>query len=189
MPFIPSGKKASGRRRRDERRAVIINRAVGGVRLAISGPRLCLPTCVLLERTLALVLPLPRFSLCLGSLHVIAEDKRSSPIAFDPRGPDGIDGGFHAWLEDANGALLDPSIHPTLNAAGYNVDATSCFVEGGRSFIWAGLEFVYEALPELELLGLDESEPHLAHLMEFALKGERPPPGVLCLDVGWRVRV
>jgi hypothetical protein len=186
MSFVPSGKKAASRRRRDERRVNILDRAVASARHAVRSPRLCLPMCVLLERILVKVLPVPHFSLRLGSLQVHPEDKSVSPIAFDPRGPDGIDGGFHAWLEDTNGALLDPSIFPTLDAEGYDVDADNYFIGGGRTFVRAGLVFVYEELPELELLGLEKSELQLARLMDFALLGEMSPPGVIYLDVGWR---
>lgn len=190
MPFVRYGKKVDKKRHREvkqEAREAIIDRALGAARVAINGPRLCLPMCVLVERILAQVLPAPHFSLRLGSLQVYPEDRRIDPIHFDPRTPDGIDGGFHAWLEDTNGLLLDPSILVTLHADGYKVDPQSYFLVGGRNFILSGLRLIYEELPELELLGVEESEPHLARLMALAMRGELPPaPGMIHLDVGWR---
>ena len=56
----------------------------------------------------------------------------------------------------------------------------------GRAFVYAGLRFVYEELPELEMSGLAESEPHLAELMAFAMDGVPPSPGKVYLDVRWR---
>ncbi len=190
MPFVRQGKKADKKRDREakvEAREAMIDRALGAARVAINSPRLCLPMCVLVERILTQVLPAPHFSLRLGSLQVEPEDKNIDPIYFDPRSPDGIDGGFHAWLEDTNGQLLDPSILITLHADGYKVDPSSYLLVGGRTSVLPGLRFVYEELPELELLGMAASEPHLAVLMAWAMHGKIPPaPGRIYLDVGWR---
>jgi len=189
MPFMRHGKKADKMRNREARQKAqetVIDQAVGAARVAINNPGLCLPMCVLCERILAQVLPSPGFSIRLGSLHVSPEDRDVRPIAFDPRTPDGIEGGFHAWLEDRNGQLLDPSIFVTLHAEGFDTDAASYLLVQGRCFALTGLRFVYEELPELELLGLHESEPQLARLMALAMRGEPCPKGTVYLDVGWR---
>lgn len=155
--------------------------------MAVNGPGLCLPMCVLAERVLAQLLPAPRFSLQLGSLQIEPEDENVEATHFDPRGPKGIDGGFHAWLEDTNGQLIDPSIFLTLHVDGYNVDPQDYILVGGRNFVFSGLRFIYEEVPELELLGLAESEARLSSLMPVALYGEpAPPPEMMHLDVGWR---
>ncbi len=57
-----------------------------------------------------------------------------------------------------------------------------------RQFVRHGLLFVYEELPELELVGVEESEPQLAHLMRMAGTGEPAPPGTIYLDVRWCAR-
>jgi hypothetical protein len=123
----------------------------------------------------------------LGSLHVVPIDVSVEPIVFDPRGPDGIDGGFHAWLEKLDGELLDPSICPTLAAEGYDVDGGTYFTERSKKFVMSGLGMIYEELPNLELLGLEASEPGLRHQMNLAMLGILPPePIAILLDVGWR---
>ncbi|XXX74132.1 hypothetical protein WMF30_41455 [Sorangium sp. So ce134] len=188
MPFVRYGKKAakvSEQEARVEAREAIIDRAVGAARIAVDGRGLCLPMCILLERILAQVLPAPRFSLRLGSLQVYPEDENVDPIQFDPRTPDGIDGGFHAWLEDDSGQLLDPSISVTLHAEGYRIDPLDYCLAASRDYVWSGLRFVYEQLGELELLGVAESESHLARLMALAMRGEPVrTPGIIHLDVG-----
>ncbi|RYG16795.1 hypothetical protein EON82_24600 [bacterium] len=187
MPFVPYGKKAP--KRPPIERSVedaIIERSVRAAWVAISDERLCLQMCVLLERILRMVLPSLTFGLRLGSVHVIPEDKTISPILFDPRGPRGIDGGFHAWLETPDGRLLDPSILITLDADGYAVDPNRILLVHGRSVVRDELRFVYEDLPDLEVVGVEESEPHLARLMALAMSGAPQAPGTIYLDVRWR---
>ena len=179
-------KKSAAKRHRAGKQQAVIERTVAAVRFAMPDVGICLPMCVLLKRFLARELPARPFFLRLGSLHVIPQDGTTDPVLFDPRGPGGIDGGFHAWLEDDSGRLLDPSIHPTLSALGYRVDERNCFIDGGRSFVVDGLAFLYEELPDLEVIGLPESEPHLSRLEAFALTAQRSPPGVIHLDVHWR---
>jgi hypothetical protein len=172
---------------RKERRRDIIDGAVAGARLALAEPGLGLPMCVLVERILATTLPPPRFTLRLGSLRVYPEDEGFDPFCLDPTGPDGIDGGVHTWLEDPNGVLLDPSIMVTLAANGYEAHADEYVSMTGREFALSGLNFIYEELPDLELLGVREAEPHLARIVALVLS--RAPittPGRIALDVGWR---
>jgi hypothetical protein len=103
MPFVPSGKNAERQRRRDachSARAAALDRGIHAARMATNSPGLCLPMCVLLGRILDEGFPAHRFSLRLGALYVVAKDEeRFGRISFDPRGPGGIDDGFHAWLE------------------------------------------------------------------------------------------
>lgn len=189
MSSKPARTKVERRRARRQKelaRDAIVDVALGGVRLAMPGAGLCLPTCVLLQRILAQSLPGSAFSLRLGSLQVHPQDGTASVITFDPRTPEGIDGGFHAWLEDKAGKVLDPSIAVTLHDEGYEVDPNTYFLDAGRKFVRHGLLFIYEELPELELVGIEESEPHLAGLMALALDGEVPEPGLIHLDVRWR---
>ena len=143
---------------------------------------------MLLERVLEKVLPRSTFSLQLGSLHVVPEDTTSVPVLYDPRGADGIDGGFHAWLQDRNGQLLDPSILATLAADGYDVDPDAYILSAqGRVFAKFGLGFAYEELADLELLGLEESDVALGRLMVVAMEGRSQPPCEVKLDVRWRM--
>lgn len=191
MAFVPRGKKTRkkwDRERKVDDRERVLDAVISGVRLAIPHPKLCLPTCVLAQRMLDLLPTIPRLELKLGALAVFPVDEAIAPIAFDPRGPDGIDGGFHAWLADERGHIVDPSIFVTLNDAGYDVEAGSYLLIPGPRTIHAGLRFVYEELPELELLGLEESEPALSLLMRHAMTGE-PPRGqhTVHLDVDWRL--
>ena len=121
MPFVPYGKRSAPKRARDmkqEGRARTLDLAIGVARVAINGPSLCLPMCVLIERILARMLPPPSFSLRLGSLQLHAVAPGVEGICFDPRTAEGIDGRFHAWLENPRGELLDPSIFVTLAARG-----------------------------------------------------------------------
>jgi hypothetical protein len=196
MPFVPHGKKAQRKRlqaaklARLEGREQIIDQAIGALRLPYPDSRLCLQTCVLLERLLGQVLPPPRYSLRLGSLHVVPVAGPIGPIVFDPRGPDGIDGGFHAWLQDENGQILDPSILVTLDREGYSVNPMSYFLVNSPQTELSGLRFIYEAIPDLQLLGLAESEEHLARAMEFAMTGIGHPGllGECRLDLAWRTK-
>ncbi len=193
MALAPYGKKSKRKREqaaKREAREAIIDRAIGAAQLAVSGSGLCLPMCVLLQRILEMVLPPPRFSLRLGSLHVRPIDESIDPISFDPRTPEGIDidAGFHSWLEDSNGRLLEPSAFLTLHSHGYAVDPDDYCLSDGPTFVHDGLRFRYEELSELELTGLAESEPHIAELMAYAMDGVPPTPGHVYLDVVWRVK-
>lgn len=173
-------------KKRERERDDVVDAAVGALRYAMPGPGLCLPSCVLLQRLLRHFLPSEEFLLHLGSLHVRSQDSTASAITFDPRTPEGIDGGFHAWLEDKAGKVLDPSITVTLHDEGYDVNPDTYFLDCGRNFVRHGLLFTYEELPELELVGVEESEPHLARLMALALQGEVLAPRHVYLDVRWR---
>lgn len=197
MPFAPSSKKPNKLRawKAREGRERLLDRAVSAVRLVIPNPSLCLQTCFLLERILDVVMPAHGFTLRLGSLRVFPMDPadRNGPLFMDPRDPDGVGDGplppghpFHAWLETASGEFLDPSILLTLHAEGYAVDAGSYTLGLGRTTILSGLRLIYEELPELEVLGVAESEPHLALAMSCALTGEPRELGANYLDVGWR---
>ncbi|MCA9623867.1 MAG: hypothetical protein KC731_32820, partial [Myxococcales bacterium] len=112
----------------------------------------------------------------------------------DPRTDVGIDinAGFHAWLEDEHGRMVDPSILWTLVAEGYAVDPTEIVVAESRRFVGFGLGFTYERLTELVLVGMEASEPHIARLerwVRLAMLDIEPPPlehGVVALDVEWR---
>lgn len=191
MPFVRSGKKAAQKRDRDSKLEAVdplIDRAVSATRVAIGDAKRCLPMCFLAQRILAQVLPARPFALRLGSLHVypLDEKQKLGSICFDPRSQ-GIDGGFHCWLEDGDQQLLDPSIYATLVADGYPVDGAAYLLDGGRDFRVNGLRFIYEELLELELLGVEESEPHLGQLMALAMRGEPlRSKGKIHLDVGWR---
>jgi hypothetical protein len=195
MPYIPAGKKSkrkAANARKLETVDSIIDNAVSRVRWIVQGRGLCLPMCVLLQRVLAVVVPGRAFHLRLGALNVgpLAKATDVEPIAYDPRGQDGIDGGFHAWLEDDHDRLLDPSILVTLHADGYDVDPESYLLDGRRRMPYGNLAMIYEELPELELLGVEPSEPALTAQMDFVLRG-RPPTGPLKiqLDVGWRAGI
>lgn len=169
----------------ERQRDAAVDRAVESIRYAVQGSGLCLPSCVLLQRVLAVALPGEPFVLRLGALHVQphTEDHEVGPIAFDPRGPDGVDGGFHAWLETSDGRVLDPSIAVTLCHEGYTVDPGTYCLDGGRKFTRDGLLFLYEELADLELINVEESEPQLAHLLHMAFTGEPAPVGTVFLDV------
>jgi hypothetical protein len=191
MPFIPSGKRARKRAQRAEDQDRLVDDAIARTWSVLYGPGLCLPMCVLLQRVLADRVPQRPFALRLGALNVgpIEDGPSADPIAFDPRHPDGIDAGFHAWLEDAKGNVLDPSILVTLKAEGYDVDPQTYFLDGGREFVRFDLAFVYEELPELELLGVAESESILDNRLAGALRGAPLVPGTIYLDVRWRTAV
>jgi hypothetical protein len=195
MPYVPQGKKAKRRAaalQRERERDQLIDLAVSGVRFATQGPRLCLQMSVLLENLLGEVLPKDLFKVRLGSLHVFPTREDQDPITFDPRSPDGVDGGFHAWVEDRRGELVDPSIAPTLAAEGYAVDPADLIQCAGRSFTAFDLRFHYEPLDELELLNLDKSAHWIASMRELAtMGGFRAPPSILLcpLDIRFRPTV
>ncbi|MEZ4444380.1 MAG: hypothetical protein R3B72_35225 [Polyangiaceae bacterium] len=167
--------------------------ALGAVHEVMAGPRQCLPQCYLLRRVLAAHQPGHPFTLCLGGLRVDPLDGAQSML-FDPRTDVGIDinAGFHAWLEDEDGRMVDPSILWTLVAEGYAVDPTEIVVAESRRFVGFGLGFTYERLTELVLVGMEASEPHIARLerwVRLAMLDIEPPPlehGVVALDVEWR---
>jgi hypothetical protein len=198
VPFVPRGKKARQahvnvrqgapvctERERDE----VLDRAVGAVRSVVRGRGLCLASAVLLDRILERVLPADGFKLKLGSLQVSPVEPGTAGVAYDPRGPAGVDGGFHAWVEDKRGELVDPSITATLAAEGYLVDSESLIQCAGRTFNAFGLRFFYEELQELELINVEEAEPYLSAALHLALTGEPPSPArvLSCpLDVRWR---
>ncbi len=190
MPFIPSGKRAKQAKQKVQREArdEIIDRALGAVRLVVYGPRVCLQSCFLAKRILDRVLPGHGFTLRLGSLHVLPLDQTIAPIAFDPRGPEGVDGGFHAWLEHTSGELIDPSICPTLTHDGYDVGGDDGYIASrAKDVVFCNLRLIYEELPDLELFGADESEPHLARMMEVAMSGiPQQTSGTIYLDLRWR---
>lgn len=187
MSKHPSGKTERRRalKKKERERERILYAAVGAVRYAIGGAGLCLPTCFVLRRFLERVMPSMTYTMKLGALNVRPLEGSADAIAFDPRGPDGIDGGFHAWLEDTGGAVLDPSIAVTLHAEGYDVDPGCYLLDGGRRFTRFGLEFWYEELGALELFGVEESEPQIVELLRMATTGEPAAPGVVHLDVRW----
>lgn len=195
MPYVPTGKKT---KRKAEKMRVTevddsaIDEAVSRVRWLVRGRGLCLPMCVLLRRVLAAFVPRRPFHLRLGALNVgpIAKNSGIEAISYDPRGEDGIEGGFHAWLEDDRGRLLDPSILVTLHADGYDVDPDSYLLDGRRRMVHGQLGMIYEELPELELLGVESSEPALASQMGFICDGRALPQSLaIYLDVGWRAGV
>jgi hypothetical protein len=186
MPFVPTGKKKQKLRQREAEER-IFDRAIGAARGAVVGAGLCLPMCVLLVRILDAVRPGHGFSVRLGALHVVPQKESEEPILFDPRSPEGIDGGVHAWLEDWNARLLDPAIFVTLHSHGFAVDPRAYLIATRRRFADSGLLFVYEELPELELLGLHESETALRDLFRLAMTGV--PPQSRALDVGWKAGV
>lgn len=164
----------------------LVQEAVARTRLAIHDSHVCIAMCVLLQRVLVRLDPSSTFTLRLGSLHVIPHPPRSGRILFDPRGPDGIDGGFHAWLEDTDGRVLDPSILQTLFEEGYAVDPLGYVIAAARVFDGFAMRFVYEELTTLELTGVDQSEPHLARLMIVVMEGRSQPAGNIYLDVVWK---
>lgn len=199
MPFVPYGKKARKRREPPTMREadeLVVDHMVTGAQLAVGrAPRHCLPICALVERLLARALPMFRFELRLGALQVLPRDQSVSPIAFDPRddegrapsaGPLPPDAAFHAWLEDARGELLDPSILLTLHADGYDVDPEGYFLGGGREFERYGLVFIYEPLRELELTGVEASEAFLVRATSFILTGRPLDLGANFFDLVWR---
>ena len=158
----------------DDERESILDAMVSGARIAYPAPQLCLQTRVLLEILLARFLPSPRFSLKLGALHVLTDEPIGSRY-FDPRGPEGVDGGFHAWLEDEQGTLLDPSILLTLAEEGYPIRSRGYLTVEGRLMLLDGLHFIYEPVPELVLVGVDKSEEHLRRATRLALAGDGHP--------------
>jgi len=178
----------------------VLDHLIQGTRIATLGTGgLCLPTCVLLERVLAATHPAYRFAVRLGALHVRSRDSAIDSILFDPRTPDGAEpapgplppnAGFHVWLEDSEGELLDPSILLTLHGHGYHVDPDEYLLGGGRSFESEGVGFVYEELRELELIGVEETEGYLARAISFVLTGQGNPSrlGPNVLDLAWRSR-
>ena len=189
MQYVPKGKKAKQRlaeRKRDQR----IDAMVSGVRFAIRGPRLCLQMSVLLESLLADVLPGALFKVRLGSLHVYPTGASSEGTTFDPRGPSGVDGGSHAWVEDRRGELVDPSIAITLATEGYDINPTALLQSATREFAAFGLGFLYEPLDELELVNLDASAHWLATMRELAETGTLSPssPRILVCPLNVRLR-
>ena len=68
------------------------------------------------------------------------------------------------------------------------MDLDGYFLGGGRRFEREGLVFVYDELPELELVGVDETEGHLARAVSFVLTGAPRDLGPNRLDVAWRPR-
>jgi hypothetical protein len=201
VPFVPHGKKSKRKqdalrqREADER---VIDSVVAKAQEAIRhAPGLCLPACVLIDRVLAELLPHFRFALHLGALSILSEGGAFPPRLFDPRRSDGSPPdagvlprgeGFHAWLESREGDLLDPTIFLTLAAEGYDVDPAEYPMSKGRRLERNGLEFVYEPLPQLELIGVAESEAHLRRAVSFVLTGSPPAThlGPNVLDVAWR---
>lgn len=164
--------------------------AVGAVRGVVRGRGLCLPMAVVLERVLETLLPEDAFRVKLGSVHILPLDQTALPVSYDPRGPEGVDGGFHAWVEDRRGELLDPSIGITLAADGHDVDPEVLIQCAGRTFDAFERRFVYEEIENLELVGREAAEEYLATTVHVATTGGLPPgsPGVLVcpLDVRWR---
>jgi hypothetical protein len=106
-------------------------------------------------------------------------------MLFDPRG-EGGPADAHAWLEDVSGRLLDPSIIITLADEGYLTDDDTFILSNERVVMRDGLTFAYEELPGLELVGLEESEPHLHRQLVYAMHGEALGSGKIFLDVKWR---
>lgn len=189
MAFVPIGKKKAKAKPRpisEDDMDLIIDGAVGAVHHVMPHPGLCLPQCVLLGRMLGELLPHRRFDLRLGSLVLHPQRGDVEPITFDPRGPGGIDDGFHAWLEDADGVLLDSSMCITLNAEGYDVPPDQYFSCVGRTIPFDDFVLVYEELPDLQLLGLHESQVMLDHLYRAATLGTPMPHGQVMLDIGWK---
>jgi hypothetical protein len=195
MAFVPTGKKALRKREAAKahgaEREAVIEEAVVLSRVLMSDPGLCLPMCVFMERLLQKVLRGSTFTLRLGSLRTYPGDASIAPepLFFDPRGPDGIDGGFHAWLEDADGALLDPSVFATLADRGFNVNPRHFCRTYARKFWTSNVAFEYEELPELELIGLPETASVLQNWLAWALRRKPDEPfdmGHVHLDVRWR---
>jgi hypothetical protein len=63
----------------------------------------------------------------------------------------------------------------------------SYVIAGGPSFSSWGLSFLYEKLPDLELFGVEESEPQMGRLLDLALLGKPlSASGTVYLDVRWR---
>jgi hypothetical protein len=114
---------------------------------------------------------------------------------FDPRLDDGSkrepgrlrrDAGFHSWLESGAGRLVDPSIFLTLHPAGYSVDREGYVLAQGRDFQHGGIRYTYEVLPELQMVGVAESEDHLARAVSLVLHGHPLDLGPNYLDVVWQ---
>lgn len=189
MPFVPHGKKSKAKRDRSvkvEAREQVIDWAVSVAHHVMPLRGLCLPQCVLVERLLGERLPPPQFTMKLGALRVFPEGSAGDPIFYDPRGPGGIEDGFHAWLEQPDGRLLDPSICLTLHADGYDVNPAEYTIAGGRSFSSRGHVYLYEELADLEMIGLAETEPVLESCRRVAYGLPPGPPGDCLLDVRWR---
>lgn len=199
MPFVRQGKKGKGphpsaERARDE--AASIDAAVRMARQHLAGGGACLAVSVLVWRLLSTSLPARQFVLRLGALTVWPTRQPDDRTIFDPRDdagqppehdgplPDGA--GFHAWVEDARGTVVDPSIFATLRGMGYPTNPAEVAVGSGRRFSSAGWSFRYELRPELELLNLDESEAELTRLADPAIAGRGYAGGHLDLDVAWR---
>lgn len=89
-------------------------------------------------------------------------------------------------LEDTSGRLLDPSVIITLDSEGYLDDDDMFILANTRNVTRDGLRLVYEVLPDLELTGLEESEPHLRRQMLYAMHGQAVGSGTIYLDVRWR---
>ena len=199
MPFVPHGKKAKQRRDAEARREAherVIDKVVGRAQFAVRhAPGRCPPLCVLVQRVLCVELPAARYELRLGALNVVPQRGLADPISFDPRRDDGTtpdqgplrpDEPFHAWLETASGELLDPSILLTLHAEQYNVDPEGYILAQGRRFMQHDLGFLYDELPQLELVGLAESEGHLERAVSLVRFGHPLDLGPNFLDVRWR---
>jgi hypothetical protein len=134
-----------------------------------------------------------QYSLRLGALAIQTPDGHAS--AWDPRGPDGSppqagllprEEPFHAWLERPDGYLVDPSILLTLHAEGLEVDPQEYVLSGTRQFVQNEITFLYEVLPELQLVGVAESAAHLVRAVSFVLTGMPRDLGPNFLDVEWR---
>lgn len=195
MPFVPTGKKSklkAQKARQGVPYEAVVDDAVQDVRRVMPGRGLCLPMCVLLQRVLAERLPHQPFRLRLGALTILPRSPTAGigPIVLDPRGPEGIDAGFHAWLEDRHNGVLDPSILVTLAAEGYSVNPGSYLLGGPRKVAYGPLNLNYEEVSDLELRGLVESESALLTQMKWVNEGlpeVRPSvPIDIYLDVGWR---
>ena len=198
MPFVPHGKKAGQRRAGEVRREAderVIARVVDRAQFAVRhAPGRALPLCVLVERTLARELPFAGYALVLGALRVVPRGAASDPISFDPRRSDGSAPGpgvlpaneaFHAWLETPRGRLLDPSLFPTLHAGGYHVEREGYVLAEGRDVVRFDLQLHYEELPELSLVGVEESAEYLAKGISFIQKGFPLDLGASSLGVAW----
>lgn len=146
---------------------------------------------VLLQSLLATVLPDEAFTVRVGALRVTPVDG-TSVVDRDPRGPDGIERGVHAWLEDGDGRVHDVAIPSELAGHGVPSDRDHRVDGPGRTFERGGLRFHYEELVDLEILHLADAGDWVHAALLLAATGELPSDdGALrCpLAVRWRTAV
>ncbi|MFI5298713.1 MAG: hypothetical protein ACHREM_11500 [Polyangiales bacterium] len=180
MPRIAAGALS------EEQTDLIIDGAVAAVHYTIPEARACLYQADLLRRLLAVSLPGSSFEMKLGAVNLHPRRADIEVITFDPRPTGNLDDGFHAWLENREGILLDCSMPISLHDEGYRIRRDEYFSHRDRTVPFEDFVLVYEELPELELVCPPEAERMMQQMVLAAADVAPKPPGMITMDVRWK---